>query len=98
MAASSMDGHALVHGGDDLVDEFAADRPDAAAADDLAGGRVGQQFHEAVLGFHDERFAVIVERVAGGQIGDVARRAALFSVRPTTATCGSVKTTSVSRR
>ena len=88
----------LCHGGDDFVDQFAAQRADAAAADDFAVGGIGEQFHEAVPGFHDERFAVVVEGVAGGEVRDVAARAARFSVRPTTASCGSVKTTSVSRR
>ena len=58
-------GHPLVHGGDDFVNQFAAQRPDTRAAQNFARDRIGQQFHKAVLRFHDQGFAVIVERMAG---------------------------------
>ena len=48
-----VDGQARAHGDDDFVDQFTAMGADAAAADDLAGPGVGEQFHKAVPGFHD---------------------------------------------
>ena len=68
----------LGHGRDDFVDQFAADRPDARAAENFAGLRIRQQFHETVLRLHDERFAVVIERITRGQIWNIARLRRLF--------------------
>src|SRR5512140_2743004 len=73
-----VDGHVFVHGGDDFVDELAAEGADATAADDLAGLGVGQEFNEAVFGLHDEGFAVVGEGVFGGEVRDVADVGAVF--------------------
>ena len=55
--------HVLGQRGGDFVNEFSADRPDTSAAKNLAGLWISQQLHKAVLRFHDERFAVVVERI-----------------------------------
>lgn len=73
-----VDGHAFGQGGDDFVDEFAAHRADALAADDFAGHGVGEQFHEAVQGVHHDGFAVVVEGIARGQKGNAAGRRRFF--------------------
>src|SRR5688572_13967033 len=64
-----VDSHVLLHAGDDLVDKFAAGWTDATASENFAGFRIGNQFYEAVEGFHNHRFAVVVEGIGGGEIG-----------------------------
>src|ERR1035441_8264948 len=50
----------------------------AQAANNLAGGRIGEQFSEAVLGFHDDRLAEIAEGVAGREVRAIRRAGALL--------------------
>ena len=59
-----LNAHAFRHRRDNFVDQLAALRPDARTAENLACPRMGEQLHEAVEGFQDERLSVIVERVA----------------------------------
>ncbi len=42
-------------------------RTDARAAKNFAGLRMRQQFHKTVLRTHEERFAMVVERIARGE-------------------------------
>ena len=71
-------GHTLGHGDDDLVDQFAAHRPGAGAAENFARLWIAQQFHEAVRCLHDDRLAVVVEWVARGLVRDAPRLGRLF--------------------
>src|SRR5688572_22302096 len=65
--------HPLRHRGDNLVDEFPASRSNTGTAEDFSRLRVGEEFYETILRLHDERLAVVVERIAGGQIWNTAR-------------------------
>src|ERR1044072_6943559 len=73
-----VDGHVLGHGSDDLVYQLSAKWTDAASADDLSRGRIGQELHETILCFHDQRFAVIAERIARCQERNIAAEGFLF--------------------
>jgi hypothetical protein len=46
-----VDGHPFHQRRDDLVDQLAADRPDARTAEDFTLLRIGQEFHLAGPGF-----------------------------------------------
>ena len=67
-----------MHRSDDFVDQFSAHRSCAGAAEDFSAGRIGQQFHESIARLHDERFAVVVERITGGEIWNVSGDGPLF--------------------
>ena len=60
--------HAFGHRRNDFMNEFAAHGTNARAAEDFTGLRLRQQLHKAVLRFHDERFAVFIERITCRQI------------------------------
>ncbi len=54
------------------MNQFATHWTDAASSKDLARGRIRQEFHKAILRFHDQRFAMISERIPCHQIGDIS--------------------------
>ena len=86
-----VDGHALLHGDDDFVDQFTAGRTDTSAAEDFPGFRIGDDFT------NPSRASMIID-LPWSLKGYEAARYGIFSclasrsVRPTRATCGSVKT------
>jgi hypothetical protein len=52
------------------VDQFRGVGANDGAAQDLAGGFVGKQFHKAVGLIDDKRFSVVAKRIGGGQVAD----------------------------
>lgn len=67
------------HRHDDLVDQLDGFGTHDRAAEDLAGGGVGDELHESVGFAHHHRFSMIVERV--GRHGDGVPRGAGFLLR-----------------
>lgn len=62
------------------VDEFAGVAAYDFGSEEPSGARVGEDFHVAVIGVHEDGFAVVVIRIGGGDVGDFFLAEGAFEV------------------